>query len=119
MAQLKVSEMISSLKLNAYTNRRPANEGLAFEPNKQKLIENILMKKLRTVSLNANQLYNAYLVILVRLFVSILLTCIYKNYCWTLYARIVDNPCIVDINPLTIGELVFAYILIIYLWVFM
>jgi len=69
LAQLKVKEMISSLRLKAYERSKPTRAGEVELFIRQKAIEPILMKKLRRVSLKANQLYKAYLVILAALLV--------------------------------------------------
>ena len=56
LAQLKVREIMSSFKLKAYDRSRPTNAGSIFVSKIAKTIEAILIKKLRRVSLKANQL---------------------------------------------------------------
>lgn len=70
LAQLKVKEIISSLRLNAYDNSKPTKDGDVEVLTNANVIEEMLMKKLRRVSLKANQLSRAYLVILAALLVT-------------------------------------------------
>ena len=71
-------------------------------------MDRTLIQKLSIVSLKANQLSNAYLVIRAPLLIYIFFICPSRNYCSTSYDLIVANPWMVETNPLTIGEFVFA-----------
>jgi hypothetical protein len=56
LAQLKVREMISSLRLKAYESNNPTNAGDVEVLSRANVMEDMLIKKLRSVSLKANQL---------------------------------------------------------------
>lgn len=79
LAQLKVNEIISSLRVKAYESSSPTKAGEIEVSSIAHPIDRTLMQKLSMVNLKANQLSNAYLVIREPLFISILRICASKN----------------------------------------
>ena len=74
--------------------------------NMQKAIHGMFTRKLRKAKCKANQFSKADLFSLTVLLISIHSICMDLKFCYFSYARMVGNPLIVDINPLTTGELV-------------
>ena len=61
--------------------------------------------KHKNPSLDTSQAVNPYTIVFICLLFVIFFICKIKNYSSHLKARIVGNPLITDVNPVTIGEL--------------
>jgi hypothetical protein len=71
-----------SERLRAYTISNPTREGLLLLLNMQKAMHGMFIKKLRKAKCKANQFYNADLLSLTVLLISIHSICIALNLCY-------------------------------------